>query len=117
MPSEAREWGLLDLEMAQGADYKREIQLKDSQGDVVPLSGFTGRMQIRDDDDNLLLDLIDGNGINISDDIIMIHATAAQTEALNFDRANYDVEIEEIASTEVRRVLAGFVRLSKEITK
>lgn len=60
-----REYGLLDIEIVQGATFNWTLQLADAKGEVVDLAGLgQARMQGRkkiDDPDPPLFDLNAGN--------------------------------------------------------
>lgn len=110
--------GKYNITIEQGATYTKTFTWKDSDGNAVDLTGYSGRMHIRENykTEDVLLDVepymtLGGAAgtisITISDDI---------TSALTFDSAVYDLELEDSDGV-VTRLLEGSVTLSKEVTK
>jgi len=123
----------------QGATLDFEIQYKDSSGNPIDLTGYTGKMQIRSNysgSGTTYLTLTSSlgdtytktsgsaflsfSGSNLTTSTtsgsIGIYAGWAATDALTFtDQAYYDLEI---TSGNIRtRILEGQVRLSKQVTQ
>lgn len=87
----------------------------------VDLTGYTGRMQIREKlaSGNVLLELTTQNGgivFNNTNKTITILATATQTAELNFSTAVYNLEVVSNGG-EVSTLLYGSVTLAKEVTR
>lgn len=87
----------------------------------VPLSGFTGQMQIRETIDSTtpILELTTANsGIVIDTNLstIMIRITAAQTRAFSFASAVYSLELTDSSGT-VTTFLTGNLTLVPEVTR
>jgi len=84
------------------------------------LTGYTGRMQIREfiDDAAPLVSLTSGSGItiNTADARVTAIVSTAESEALDFIEGVYDLELVDLTSEAVR-VLFGKVLLSKEVTR
>lgn len=117
----------------QGATLDFEIQYKDSNNNPIDLTGYSGRMQIRSGYADLIpttyLTLsssidADGTGLNFSGSsnlnspisgTIGIYISAAKTEALKFNTAQYDLEI--ASGSKVTRILEGKIKLSQEVTR
>jgi len=84
------------------------------------LTGYTARMQIREDIDDAteILELLSPTDINISIADARITVTIADTvtETFDFEEAVYDLELES-STGETTRLLEGTVTLSKEVTR
>jgi tRNA threonylcarbamoyladenosine modification (KEOPS) complex Pcc1 subunit len=105
----------------QGTTFTKSFIWKDSTGSVISLTGFTARMQIRQNvsASSALLTATTENGkIDIVDDQgkIIISLSATDTAALNFNTAVYDLELISSAS-EVTRLVGGTITLSLEVTR
>ncbi len=114
-----RPYGVIDLEIVQGSTFATSILLKDFNGNVIDLTDMTARMQGRkkiDDPDPPLFDLTDGNGTSIANNKVQLSMSAAVTGALDFIKGFYDVEITDTLGN-IRRILAGRLILSKEVTR
>jgi hypothetical protein len=115
----------------QGATTDFEIVWKDGNGDVVDLSDYHARMQIRSDygtNGTLYASLSssldpDGTGLNLSGSngtnppssgSIGIFISAASSSAFNFSEAKYDLEV--VSGSYVTRLIEGKVKLNKEVT-
>lgn len=116
--------GRYDLSIEQGATFTLPISYKDSNDAVINLSsGYTARMRIKESHGGTLLastESGDSTGATISIALaasgnnVTISMTAANTAALSFDNAVYDVEL--VAGDVVDRLLEGRVKLKKEVT-
>lgn len=106
----------------QGSTFERNMTYSDENGTAVDLTGATIRMQARKTVDSAtpLIDIsTDASGITITsavDGEFQILLTAAETTALDFKTAVYDLEVE-FPSGEVRRVLEGIIEFRKEVTR
>jgi hypothetical protein len=125
--------GKYNFTIEQGTTIKFELQYKDSNGDPIDLTGYSGRMQIRPDyADNTKTSYLylsssitdDGTGLNFSGSngttppvsgAIGVFISAVTSSTLNFDTAYYDVEIE--SGSIVSRLLQGTIKLSREVTR
>lgn len=110
------------LALEQGAVYRDEIRLKQSDGTPVDLTGCTARMQIRTLDGRLLLDLSTppGSGLVIDGPAGVIHRriTAGQTALLPIDGGLYDLEITPLSGPDdTWRLYQGAVSVSAEVTR
>ena len=122
--------GRYNLLIEQGATFEIELQYKDSNGAVVDLSGYSGRLQIRPSIGSPITYLClssslnaDGTGLNFSGSngttpptsgSIGVYISAATSSMLTFNTGVYDLEIQ--SGTFVTRLLQGNVQLSKEVT-
>jgi hypothetical protein len=122
--------GRYNLLIEQGATYTLELQYKDSNGAIVDLTGYSGRLQIRPSIGSPTAYLClssslnpDGTGLNFSGSngttpptsgSIGVYISATTSSMLTFDTGVYDLEIQ--SGTFVTRLLQGNVQLSKEVT-
>ena len=126
--------GKYNIVIEEGATFGLDLLYKDSSGNRVDLSSYTGRMQIRDSPGG---DLIDSTASNISighkvqngtlvtsglgnatsthQSNLSVEISAAHTANYDFEKAFYDIEIQ--AGNHVERVIEGSVTLSREITQ
>lgn len=123
--------------LEQGTTVNFEIQYKDSNGNPVDLTGYTGRMQLRDSyaqNPNSIIYLTlssslnsDGTGLNFSGSngstpptsgSIGIYIASCTSSMLTFTTAYYDIEIYSGSYCPYTvRLLEGQVRLSPEVTR
>ncbi len=123
--------GKYNFIIEQGSTLSFELRYKDSTGNFVNLTDYGARMQIRSTIDSsvVLLNLSsslqpDGTGLNMSgssgvvDPIsgsIGVYISATTSSLLTFNDAVYDLEI--FSGSYVTRLIAGNVKLSKEVTR
>ena len=123
--------GKYSFTIEQGSTLSFELQYKDASRNPIDLSGYSGRMQLREtvDSSTVLIALsssrdVDGTGLNFSGSngvtppasgSIGVYISAASSSALTFNEAVYDLEI--VSGSVVTRILEGKVRLSKEVTR
>jgi len=125
--------GKYALLIEQGATLKLDLAYKDSNNAAINLSGYSGKLQIKnnyaDSATTTYLTLssslnADGTGINFSGSAgvlpptsgtIGIVISAASSSALTFDTAYYDLEI--TSGSVVTRLLQGTVQINKEVTR
>jgi len=124
--------GKYNFLIEQGATFQLELQYKDSNNNPIDLSGYSGRLQIRQTIPSTVVLLClssslrpDGTGINFSGSngttsptsgSIGIYISAISSSQLTFDQAVYDLEIESSGGF-VTRLIEGNVQLSKEVTR
>ena len=116
--------GRHDFTIRQGGTLALTITYKSgpSPGTPVDISGYTARMQIRATlvSTTVLLELTTENSRIVLTDptngVLQLQVTAADTAALDFDRAVYDLELISGAGA-VTPILEGIVYLSKEVTR
>lgn len=120
--------GIEDFTIYQGADFDQYLLWKDSDGNVVDVSGYTARMQIRrhitSADPELELTTSDGR-ITLAHVVgppeynILLHISATDTAALEATASShrwfYDLEL--VNGSNVRRLLQGRVNVSLEVTR
>lgn len=124
--------------LEQGTTVNFEIQYKDSNNNPIDLTGYSGRMQLRDSyaqtpNSTVYLTLSsslnsDGTGLNFSGSnnstpptsgSIGIYIASCTSSMLNFNSAYYDLEIYSGSDDcpYTVRLLEGQIRLSPEVTR
>tara|TARA_R110000796_G_scaffold82592_1_gene180976 strand:- start:15519 stop:15947 length:429 start_codon:yes stop_codon:yes gene_type:complete len=135
--------GIYSFTIEQGATVDFQINLEDSSGEPIDLSGYDARMQIRPtkesgkiicklssslQDDFTGLDMTPASASAIlpqSSGSIRLYISAFSSSLFSsgsqpiWDRAYYDIEIRSGSgvTTTVNRILEGKVKLSKEVTR
>ena len=125
--------GKYSFVIEQGTTVNFEIQYKDSSGNPIDLTDYSGKMMIRSNyaDSNpttyaiLSSSLaVDGTGLNFSGSngvtpptsgSIGIYISAVSSSNFTFNTARYDLEI--TSGSIVTRLLEGQVSLSQEVTR
>lgn len=113
---------IYDIIVDQGATLLRSVGLKSSAKQVISLTGYTGRMNIREksDSSSVILLLTTENGgleINASAGTVLIIGTPAQTAAIPAGKYVHDLELIEIATGNVTKIIQGNVLVRAEVTK
>lgn len=110
----------INLDIPQGETYQHTIHWRDSAGSTIDLTGYSVRMQFREqiDDTDTLYDSVTEGGVTLDEPNgdILIAIPASITEAWEFRNAVYDLEIEN-GSGVVTRVMKGRVRVDPEVTR
>lgn len=112
-----------DIIVDQGATLLRSIGLKSSAKQVVPLTGYTGVMEIRylkTESADVILTLTTENGgieINPTAGTVLIIATPTQTAAIAPGKYVYDLEMTETSTGTVTKVIQGNLTVRPEVTK
>lgn len=111
-----------DIIVDQGATLLRSIGLKSSAKHVVPLSGYIGRMNIREkaNSANIVLLLTTDNGgieINSAAGTVLIIGSPAQTSELPAGKYVYDLELVETSTSVVTKIIQGNLTVRAEVTK
>lgn len=109
------------LKIEQGATFEKTLNWKNPDGTPVDLTGCTARMHVRTKigAPDKLLDLTTANGgivLGGTAGTVQIVLTAAQTEALTWTTAVYDLEVE-FSNGFVRRLIQGGVSVSPGVTR
>lgn len=112
--------GNYNFTIEQGAHFERIVTIKNPDGTLYNLTGFSARMQIRTeiDSEEYLIELTTGNGkiaLGGASGTITLVLLASETEILQTDGV-YDIEIIDGANR-VYRVLKGKIRLELEVTR
>lgn len=111
-----------DILVDQGATLLRSVGLKSSAKAAVPLTGYTGVMEIREKtaSTSIILLLTTSNGgleINPSAGTVLIIASPAQTSALTPGKYVYDLELTETSTGIVTKIIQGNLIVRAEVTK
>jgi hypothetical protein len=129
--------GIYNFIIEQGTTVDFTIEYKDSNGLPIDLSGYEGRMQIRNNPGGNVLygsltSTLDacGSGLNFTPKVgtnilppssgsIGVFISATSSSLFNFDKAYYDLELISGSGTcqRVVRLLQGKIKLSKEVTR
>lgn len=112
-----------NMTIEQGATFTRDIVYTDKNGTAIDLTGSTITMHVRENVDSSDTLLVASTGsdsrislTNATAGKFRINVSAADTSALSFRRAVYQIEIEYSDST-VDRILQGNINLSKEVVR
>ena len=114
--------GNYDLMIIQGATLDETFTWKDSAGVAVNLTGYTARMQIRNERGGATLyetlTTVPTEGITLGGaaGTIRIERTPVQTGAYTFERGVYDIELTVTATGVVTRLIEGAVVVSRQVT-
>jgi len=122
--------GRYSFVIEQGATFTRQVQYLDSSNDPVNLTNYGARLYIRQSYDSAVTIIkltttvaADGTGISImspaASGTINITISAYSSSLLSFNEAVYDLEIYSGSgvSQNVKRLLEGKVKLSREVTR
>jgi len=104
-----------NLVIDQGATFLVELDLKDENGDILVLSGYTANSQIRKWYTSSNTAASFSTEVNVSNGSITLSLTSAQTSNLVAGRYVYDVEIQD--STSVTRIIEGIVTVTPQVTR
>ena len=110
-----------DFEIEQGSDFVLAFSRKDDVGDVIDMTGFLARMQVRRSvsSPDILLALTTEDGRLVVDGAlgrVTITLTAAVTAAIDWRKGVYDIEIIDPVGG-VSRLMAGKIEISREVTR
>jgi len=126
--------GKYSFNIEQGSTVKFDVTYKDSSNDPIDLTGYQGRMQIKDaaGGTTTYLSLSSslgpcGSGLNFSGSTGLLLPTSgtigviissATSSLLSFNQASYDLEIASGSGdcAVVTRLIEGNIRLIKEVT-
>jgi len=105
-----------NLTVDQGADFSALIDITDSSGNVLNLTGYTVAGQLRKNYDSTAYTQFGATVSNTIGGTITIILTDTQTRSITAGRYVYDVEITS-SGGEVTRVLEGQVEVTPEVTR
>ena len=105
----------------QGSTFTRTIEIKEADGTVFPLAGYTARMEVRRtvDASSALIGLSTADGrivINPSLGALTITLTPELTASLT-QSGVYDLEIVHTSTGAVHKVIRGEFKLEKEVSR
>lgn len=108
-----------NITINKGETFTRTFTWKDSNGDVIDLTGYTARMQIREEleDTSVIVDLTTGSGITLGGvaGTVKIVIDATTTAAISSGSGVYDIEL--VNGAEVTRFLEGSVEFNGNVTR
>lgn len=110
------------LVIEQGRSLYLPLAWADERAGAIDLSsGYTATFQVRtarDSTTSALLSLTHASGITLgaASPNVIVRATTAQTAALTFSRAWYELTVTHTASGTVQRLLHGACELSRRVT-
>lgn len=110
-----------DFTIEQGTTWSRQLICKDADGQVVNISGYTARMQVRATikSTTVLLNLTTENGgitIDGANGAVNLLVTPAMTTGITEPRGDYDIELVDTDS-HVTRILKGVITFDPEVTR
>lgn len=112
--------GLYDITIEQGATFQMNLTWKDSTGAAVNITGYTARMQVREnyEAESTLVSLTSTGGdivLGGALGTIAITIAASATQTLQLDEAVYDLEL--VNGATVTRLIQGKAIISREVTR
>lgn len=112
--------GKYNFKIEQGATFSYILVWKDSDGGLIPLTGYTSRMQLRYGSytGEIAIELTTENGgitINTGTSQVAVLISAIQSVLLELKSCVYDLEM--INGDVVTRLIEGRVRIIPEVTR
>ena len=111
--------GTHNFTIEQGATFSRTLTWTDEDGAAIDLTGYSARMKVKYHrrDQTALLELTNGDGITLGGaaGTIIITISAADTAAIDWTEAVYDLEL--VSGAVVTRLLQGTITVDQEVTK
>ena len=112
--------GTYNMTMDQGATLSQQWTYKDSDGALIDLTGYTARMQVRDDftTDATVLDLTTETGgltLGGAAGTIDLLVSATASAAVGARQYVYDVEL--VTGSTVERLVMGTFTVRSEVTR
>jgi hypothetical protein len=101
----------------QGSTFQADIDVTDSAGDALNLTGYTVAGQMRKTYTSTTATNFTGQVQSAPGGTVRISLSATQTNALKAGRYVYDTEITKTATGEVTRVIEGQVDVTPGVTR
>lgn len=101
----------------QGSTFQADIDVTDSAGDALNLTGYTVAGQMRKTYTSTTATNFTGQVQSATGGTVRISLSASQTNALKAGRYVYDTEITKTATGEVTRVIEGQVDVTPGVTR
>lgn len=110
--------GHYDLYIEKGSTLRRTFTLLEDDDADIDLTGYTARLMVRNrtSDEEALIDWTDHLTVQGPEGVVELLLTDDETEAIEFTRGVYDLEIESPAG-ETTRVLEGAVSVLEDVTR
>ena len=110
------------LRIFQGSTLQHRWVYQDEAGDPIDLTDYKARLQVRDEwySTTNHIDATSENGlliINAPEGTIDLLVSATETEDLDFDSANFDLELIHPDEVTVDKLAYGTVKLVREVTR
>lgn len=106
----------IEIYIDQGATFTKTFTVKDSSGDVVDLTGYTGSAQIRKTTSSTDYTAFTVTFTDRTNGLVTISLTNTQTSALEGTTYYYDVELTDGSNT-VYRLSQGYAYVQPEVTQ
>ena len=106
-----------NLIIDQGTTFKADIDVTDTDGNVLNLTGYTTAGQMRKSYASSTATDFTASIQSASNGTVRITLSAAQTNVLKAGRYVYDVEIKKTSTNEVTRVVEGQIEVTPGVTK
>jgi hypothetical protein len=108
---------LANLFIDQGTDYAITIDVTDSAGEILNLTGYTAASQIRKTYSSSSATQTFATAVNASAGQVSLSLTDTQTNAMEAGRYVYDLNITKTSTSETTRVVEGQVILTPGVTR
>lgn len=106
-----------NLVIDQGASFSASIDVTDSDGDALNLTGYTAAGQMRRTYSSTTATDFTASIQSASQGTVRITLTATETNAIKAGRYVYDVEITNTSTQEVIRIVEGQVEVTPGVTR
>lgn len=107
-----------DIAIDQGSDYQLEITVVDSSSQIVDLTGYSARGQIRPKkDSDILTTSFVCSIINPTLGKISVSLTNGVTATIAAGTYYYDIEVYTPTDAYVKRILQGKAKVIQEVTR
>lgn len=106
-----------DIIIYEGSDFALSITWKDDNDALVDLTGFTGRMHIRDKVNSVAyVDITPYVSLGTTNGLVTINIPASATIDWAFTTGVYDLEVESSAGA-ISRLIQGTITIDEEVTR
>ena len=106
-----------NLVIDQGASFSASIDVTDTDGDALNLTGYTAAGQMRRTYSSTTATDFTASIQSASGGTVKISLTATETNAIKAGRYVYDVEITNTSTQEVIRIVEGQVEVTPGVTR
>ena len=106
-----------NLSVDQGSTFGAEIDVTDSNGDPLDLTGYTVAGQLRKTYKSTTSTAFTSYVFSASGGIVKISLNATTTNALKAGRYVYDVEITKTSTGEITRIIEGQLEVRPGVTR
>jgi len=104
----------LDIFIKQGADFSQEYELTNRSGDLLDVSGYTGKSQLRKSPtSNIAYDFV----VTLARGSLILSMPASTTTLISPGKYQYDTLLMSSGNTTVTRVIEGIATLTPKITE